>query len=86
MSKIILHIGSYDKFLPPVIKFVRECFDFNRHEFLLYDDMGYGQKKLNITPNEHLVQRSLCHHGKRHYWKGMIKMHQTDKVIFAQSV
>lgn len=78
MTKKILHIARCEKFIPSFVAFIKENFDFARHEFLITH--GMAEEDLNITKNVHLSKRSIPSMLK-HYWQAMIKMHQSDRVI-----
>ena len=69
MHKKIIHIASCDKFIPPFIKFVKENFDSNDHEFLL--TKGMAEKSLNITSNVYLAKSSKLGRLK-HYFQVII--------------
>ena len=78
MSDKILHIGDCDKFIPPYIEFVKENFDFSKHEFLLTD--GIAKKNLIPDSNIRLLKNSKL--GKlKHYLLVLIKMNRADKII-----
>jgi len=72
----ILHIGGCDKFLPPLIEFIKENFDFDQHEFLLRSGMG----KAPDYPNVKVYERKIIERLK-FYIVALLKMHRADKVI-----
>lgn len=78
MSDKILHIGDCDKFIPPYIEFVKENFDFSKHEFLLTD----GMAKKNLIPDSNIRLLKNSKLGKlKHYLLVLIKMNRADKII-----
>ena len=78
MTKKILHIAPCDKFIPSFIKFIKEHFDFNEHEFLLID--GMAGHELEEDRNIRLSQRTIASRS-RHYFHSIISMQQADKII-----
>ena len=78
MSKKILHVCKFSKFIPPFIDFVEEHFGLDEHFFWLNKD--YGRYQVQQEINNYKVAK-----GKWNQLKGyaeLIKqMHQADKII-----
>lgn len=78
MTKKILHISECDKFIPPFVKFIKEQFNFDEHEFLLTG--GKAEKKLIEGKNIKLSKGTFLADLK-HRLQTIVKMHQADKII-----
>lgn len=79
MAKKILHIASGEKFVPPFIKFVKDNFNFNDHEFLL--TKGMAQASLTLANNITVLAKETKTARLKHYFQILVKMHQADKII-----
>lgn len=78
MNQNILHIGPCDKFIPPFIEFVKDNFDFSKHEFLLSNSMS--ENEFISYPNVKLSGKDKVS-KIRHYASVISKMRQADKII-----
>tara|TARA_R100001369_G_scaffold91102_1_gene131464 strand:- start:804 stop:1838 length:1035 start_codon:yes stop_codon:yes gene_type:complete len=78
MTQNILHIGPCDKFIPPFIEFVKDNFDFSKHEFLLSSSIS--DNELISYPNVKLSGKNKVS-KIRHYASVISKMRQADKII-----
>ena len=79
MSKLILHIASGEKFIPPFINFIKANFNFTQHEFLL--TKGMAQQDIIPATNIKILSKDGRLSKIKHYLTVIIKMHQADKVI-----
>lgn len=78
MTKKILHIGGCDKFIPPFIKFIKEHFNFDEHEFLLTSGLAAAE----LIDNKNISLSSIAFSARlKHHFQATIKMHQADKII-----
>ena len=78
MNKKTVHIAGCDKFIPPFIEFVKENFDFNRHDFFLLP--GMTDKNLGNHTNVYLAKSGRVEY-LRYYLKTLVAMHRSSKVI-----
>ncbi|MDM7858843.1 TDP-N-acetylfucosamine:lipid II N-acetylfucosaminyltransferase [Thiopseudomonas acetoxidans] len=72
----ILHVGIYDKLLPPFIELIKKSFDFNQHVFLLHLGMGNIPHDQNVKVYERKIIERL-----KFYFVALLKMHRSDKLI-----
>ncbi len=78
MSKEILHIAGCDKFIPPFIEFLKEHFDFDRHQFYLTE--GMAANELIPHKNIKLGRAGIVNRLKEYLWL-IIRMQQSEKII-----
>lgn len=78
MSQKILHIAGCSRLIPPFIEFIREHFDFNKHQFYLTG--GMAEKELKLYPNVKLGKKGKANRIKE-YLQLIIPMHQSKKII-----
>lgn len=78
MGSKVLHIGQCDKFIPPLIQFIKKQFSLEQHDFMLTSSIADNEL---INEKNILLSKKNLFSRFKYYFQVVSKMHQADKVI-----